>query len=288
VAGRSDSGLPGLPARGGAGRVLRVLWVGTEGAAMTEYRIEELAAAAETTVRSLQSYRNKGLLPPPRRQGRIALYSDDHLERVRLIASLIERGYSLNAINELLSGLNRGEDISDLLGVQAAVAAPKVDEPVVVIARRDMDPVFGPLDDAQVRAAEQLGVVRRCGAEAADPLDQQYEVVNAVLLEAGAALIAAGIPLDALLEEALVVQQEMDQIAHRFVRLIVDNLFDGTTPASAATATSLTELVAQVRPLAETVVTANLGPAIERHVHDDLASRLDRLLRADPVTADAP
>ena len=49
---------------------------------MTEYRIEELATVTGTTVRTLQSYRNKGLLPPPRRQGRIALYSDDHVARL--------------------------------------------------------------------------------------------------------------------------------------------------------------------------------------------------------------
>lgn len=253
---------------------------------MTEYRIEELAAAAETTVRSLQSYRNKGLLPPPRRVGRIALYSDDHLERVRLIARLIERGYSLNAINELLSGLHRGLDISDLLGVQEAVARPEVDVPVVRVVRREMDAVFGELTDAQLRAAEQIGVVRRVGGEAADPLDQQYEVVNAALLDAGVALVSAGIPLDAVLEEGLLVQQEMDQIAHRFVRLIAD-LFDGSPSADRANPPSRTELVAKVRPLAETVVAAHLGAALERHVHEELGSVLDRLL-AEPARADAP
>jgi len=255
---------------------------------MTEYRIEELAAAAETTVRSLQSYRNKGLLPPPRRQGRIALYNDDHLERVRLIASLIERGYSLNAINELLSGLNRGGDISDLLGVAAAAATPVLDAPAVVLTRRDLDPLFGGLTDERVQVAEQLEVVRRTGPVTDDPLDQQYEITNPVLLQAGAALVGAGIPLDAVLAEALLVQQEMDQIAYRFVRLITDNLFEDGALAAASGASSLTELVAQVRPLAETVVTGHLGPAIERHVHEELGSQLERLLGAAPVTADAP
>ena len=253
---------------------------------MTEYRIEELAAAAETTVRSLQSYRNKGLLPPPRRQGRIALYNDDHLERVRLIARLIDRGYSLSAINELLLGLDRGADISDLLGIEQAVARPDASTPPIVLSRRDLNPAFGALTDAQVRAAEQLGVVRRLDEVAPDPLDQQFEVTNTVLLQAGAALLAAGIPLDAVLDEALLVQQEMDQIAHRFVRLIADNLFVDGAPAPASGATSLTEIVAQVRPLAETVVAGHLGPAIERHVHDELGSQLSRMLTADALGPD--
>src|SRR4051794_23494535 len=78
---------------------------------MPEYRIEELANVTGTTVRTLQSYRNRGLLPPPRREGRIALYSDVHVERLELIASLILRGYSLNAVAELLDGLGRGDRI---------------------------------------------------------------------------------------------------------------------------------------------------------------------------------
>ncbi len=254
---------------------------------MTEYRIEELAAAAKTTVRSLQSYRNKGLLPPPRRQGRIALYSDAHLERVRLIASLIDRGYSLNAVNELLNGLNRGQDISDLLGIEAAVATTVPSAPPVVLTGRDLDSLFGGLTDERLRAAELLHAVRPTGEGASDPLDQQYEITNPVLLQAGATLVAAGIPVDAVLEEGLVVQREMDEIAFRFVRLIADNVVEQVGRPGTGGATSVTELVAQVRPLAETVVNALLGPAIERHVQDELGEQLHRLFAAEAIATES-
>ncbi|HVW35361.1 MAG TPA: MerR family transcriptional regulator [Acidimicrobiia bacterium] len=67
------------------------------------YRVEELAAAAEVSVELVRSYQTKGLLDPPRRDGRVALYDDRHLERLRAIRELKDKGYSLKAIGGLLS-----------------------------------------------------------------------------------------------------------------------------------------------------------------------------------------
>src|SRR5436305_1643105 len=44
-----------------------------------EYRIDELAREAGTTVRNVRAYQDRGLLPPPRRSGRVGLYTDAHL-----------------------------------------------------------------------------------------------------------------------------------------------------------------------------------------------------------------
>src|SRR5438309_572599 len=42
----------------------------------SEYRIDELAREAGTTVRNVRAYQDRGLLPPPRRSGRVGLYTD--------------------------------------------------------------------------------------------------------------------------------------------------------------------------------------------------------------------
>jgi DNA-binding transcriptional MerR regulator len=86
---------------------------------VTEYRIDDLARAAGTTVRNVRAYRERGLVPPPRRHGRIALYDDAHVERLRLIAALLQRGYTLANIAELIEAWERGRDIAELLGVDA-------------------------------------------------------------------------------------------------------------------------------------------------------------------------
>lgn len=69
---------------------------------MAEYRVEELAAEAGVTVEALRSYQSKGLLPPPRHVGRLAIYEDRHLARLRQILDLKLQGYSLRMITNLL------------------------------------------------------------------------------------------------------------------------------------------------------------------------------------------
>ncbi|MBV8236536.1 MAG: MerR family transcriptional regulator, partial [Acidimicrobiia bacterium] len=53
-------------------------------AAVKEYRVQELAREAGIRVELLRSYQSKGLLPPPRHEGRVAWYGPRHLERLRL------------------------------------------------------------------------------------------------------------------------------------------------------------------------------------------------------------
>jgi len=61
----------------------------TGSTASGEYRIDDLARAAGTTTRNVRVYRDRGLLPPPLRIGRIAIYNDTHLTRLRLITSML-------------------------------------------------------------------------------------------------------------------------------------------------------------------------------------------------------
>lgn len=91
-----------------------------------EYRMEELARLAGITVRTLRFYRERKLIPPPRREGRIAWYDDHHLARLRTIAALLERGHTLTGIAELADALEHGRDVADLVGLDT----PTEEEPV--------------------------------------------------------------------------------------------------------------------------------------------------------------
>ncbi|HEX2700918.1 MAG TPA: MerR family transcriptional regulator [Acidimicrobiales bacterium] len=70
---------------------------------MAELRVDALAEAAGVTVDVVRSYQSKGLLPPPRHSGRVALYGTRHLERLRTIRELKERGHSLKVIASMLA-----------------------------------------------------------------------------------------------------------------------------------------------------------------------------------------
>ena len=61
-------------------------------------RVEEIAARAGVRVDTIRFYQFRGLLPRPRREGRIALYVDGHLERLRNIRRLVDQGFTLAQI----------------------------------------------------------------------------------------------------------------------------------------------------------------------------------------------
>jgi DNA-binding transcriptional MerR regulator len=95
---------------------------------VAEYRIDELAQAAGMTTRNVRAYQDRKLLPPPRRVGRVAIYDDGHLARLRLIGSMLNRGYNTAQISELITAWEQSKDITDVLGVEQAVTAPWSEE----------------------------------------------------------------------------------------------------------------------------------------------------------------
>src|ERR1700722_3158895 len=88
-----------------------------------EYRIDDLARLAGMTVRNVRSYQDKGLVPPPRKHGRVGLYSDAHLARLRMIGQMLDRGYSLANISELVGAWQTGEGLAEVLGVKPALVS---------------------------------------------------------------------------------------------------------------------------------------------------------------------
>ena len=90
-------------------------------AASGEYRIDDLARLAGTTTRNIRVYRDRGLLPPPLRVGRIALFNDTHLTRLRLITSMLDRGYNIAHVREMLSAWEEGKNLGDVLGLETAI-----------------------------------------------------------------------------------------------------------------------------------------------------------------------
>jgi len=84
-----------------------------------EYRVEELARAAGVRVDTIRFYQARGLLGPPERRGRVAIYDADHLRRVRQIRELNRQGLSLEAIRRLTS--QAGAAATDLGGSERPV-----------------------------------------------------------------------------------------------------------------------------------------------------------------------
>ena len=101
------------------------------------FRVEELAEAAGVAVDTVRYYQRRKLLAAPTREGRIAWYDADHLDRLQQIRALAERGFTLAQIKELST-----DDASGLLADLAAQNAPDPDLDRAELARRADVPEF--------------------------------------------------------------------------------------------------------------------------------------------------
>src|ERR1700753_1218539 len=173
---------------------------------MAEYRIDELARLAGATVRHIRVYQDRGLPPAPRRDGRGGIYTDAHLARLRLIGQLLKRGYTFATISELLSVWERGGDIAEILDLESAVGLPWADEvPAYVTVTRLREWCGDRSPPANIARSVELGLLEPDGA--------RYRVPSPRLLNAGAELVGAGMPLPAVLDLAERLRDQVDRAA---------------------------------------------------------------------------
>ena len=223
-----------------------------------EYRIGEMACEAGITVRTLRYYQERKLLPPPRRQGRIGWYSRAHLNRLRVIGQLLDRGHALSGIGELLAAWEQGYDLADLLGFEEAMTAPWSDDVPVPVTVADISALFkGQLTPEVLEEAIRLGYI--------DVDDDRVLHVSRRLLDTTTTLVREGIPLTAILATGRDLQAGLDKIAALLVELVTSYALDvgGGAPPQQDVA-RLTETIERLRPIARTVIDAEFGRAMDR------------------------
>jgi DNA-binding transcriptional MerR regulator len=94
-----------------------------------EHTIDDLASLSRIPSRTIRFYQSKGALQPPVVRGRVAFYGPQHLERLKLIAQLQDRGLRIDAIREVTNRIDKGElDVSEWLGLDAQLRAPWADD----------------------------------------------------------------------------------------------------------------------------------------------------------------
>ncbi|MFH8580362.1 MerR family transcriptional regulator [Streptomyces zaomyceticus] len=203
--------------------------------------MDELAAAAGITVRTLRFYRERGLIPPPRREGRIAWYDEQHLARLRTIAALLERGHTLNGIADLTTAFESGRNVREVL----ALGAPSEEEPVRLTPEELADHFAGEVTPENLAAALDLGYLVTDGEEIIH--------ISRRLLDVSAALVREGVPLAEVLKAGARVREHADALAELFTELLRTHAAEDD--------------LWRLRPLAKSVVEAELSMALDRRLH---------------------
>lgn len=246
------------------------------------YRIEDLAHHSGATVRTIRAYQDRGLLPRPERRGRANVYADAHLARLRQIADLLDRGYTLASIKELLEAWDAGRGLGGILGLVAEVDGPWTDEEAARISRAELDERFGGRpDDAAVADAVELGVLEPIPGE-----DGAFVVPSPQELSVAVELYTAGVPLSAISSHLRELRGQVEHIASRFLEFTTEHVFArylGEHPPTDAEAAEAASLVRRLRPLAQQTVDAELARAMRlfatRHLSRHLAAGPPRWTR---------
>lgn len=182
-----------------------------------EYRVEQLAAECEVSVDTVRFYQAKGLLPPPLRRGRVALYGDEHADRIRRIRGLQSKGLTLSVIGRMLAGTLTPTD-ADLAAAIAVAQSDGADEEFLTleeVARRSGMPT------ALLRAVEKAGLTigRKIDGQ------ERYTNADVEMVRHGLRLLDAGLPINDLLAlaagysaSARVVAEEAVQMFDEHVR----------------------------------------------------------------------
>ena len=159
------------------------------------------------SVDTIRFYQKRGLLAPPERDGRVGWYSDSHLHRLAEIRSLQDHGLPLAVIGTL-------GDPEDSSPIRSALARARANESERGIAVDDAAASTG-IPAATIRSAVDAGLIGRRTSEGEVRIGES----DLTALAAGAELLAAGVPLEDLIEVALTFDHAARHVAARAAEL---------------------------------------------------------------------
>ncbi len=180
------------------------------------YRVEQLATACDVSVDTVRYYQARGLLPQPEREGRVAWYRAEHVDRIRQIRTLQRQGLTLAAIRRVLDGELGAADT----GLAAAVAEERGDAGDGELLGLDAFAAASGVPASLIQAVEREGI--RIG----HPVDGEtrYTTGDIDLVRTALRLLEFGLPLGDLLELARDADEAMRRLADRAVELFDEHV----------------------------------------------------------------
>lgn len=233
----------------------------------TEYRLDELAQKAGIATTTVRLYRTKGLLPPPRLQGRTGWFSESHLTRLRLIARLQADGHSLAGIGKLLEQWERGNALEGLVGLKSQLNALLNGPAPVDLSPAELLERFPPasMTPELIQRAAKLGLISTTA-------DGSVRVTDGRFLDMGAELAHIGVPLSTVLDEWEALTVHADEIAARFTAVFEEYLAPDGWERELTTEfpSDLAENLIQLHATARSVLVAAFDAAISHHARERL------------------
>jgi DNA-binding transcriptional MerR regulator len=181
-----------------------------EAAPESEHTIDDLAALTRVPSRTIRFYQSVGALPGPKIRGRVAFYGGSHIERLKLIASLQDRGLRMRAIRDLLAQVDKGElALSEWLGLEEKLQTPWANDRPRVVTESELLAILGTRRPGRIADLVRLDLVERRG--------DRFLVHSPALLAIGLRLEAAGIELETAAAATSIMRRHLHRVATELV-----------------------------------------------------------------------
>jgi DNA-binding transcriptional MerR regulator len=224
--------------------------------------IDDLAREVGIPSRTIRFYQSKRLLPRPEMRGRVAHYGEPHVERLRRIAELQDRGLKIKAIRELLERVDRGETrLEEWLGLDDRLREPWANDAPRLVEERELSTLAGDLRPGRLAELVRLGLVVRKGGA--------FLVPSPALLQLTLRLEAAGVELDAAAGLQRTLRKRLSRTAEELARPILSR---GAAGIRSGRSAPLGDALRELRPIALEAVQLVFAQEMERVLREWVAS----------------
>jgi DNA-binding transcriptional MerR regulator len=219
-----------------------------------EYTIDELAVVSHVPSRTIRFYQSRGALMAPEIRGRVAYYGSPHIERLKLIAQLQDRGLRIDAIRDLLGSIDRGElDMAEWLGVEQQVQAPWANDRPRTVSEEELYELAGTRRPGLLADLVRSHIV--------DRHHDVYLVRSPALLAIAMKLEAEGVDLEKAVDAASLLRKHAGRMASDLVSFFVRRAAKGAVDPR-----DLGKLFESLRPLGIEAVRVVFGRAMEKEL----------------------
>jgi DNA-binding transcriptional MerR regulator len=210
-----------------------------------EMTIDQLAQRVSMSSRNIREWQRQGLLPPPTRRGRVGIYSDEHVARIRRVQQLHAQGFPLDLIRRTIDTGTGSE--SDIRHLAAEVLAPFSTAGPITVSRAELDSRLGAGAAAHLA---KLGLI-------ADADGDPVSVRDAEALELIEGLTGVGVSLDRLVATLADVRGHQRSIADMILRAYAEDVWEPFVSSRFATPDwgSLADNAARSRRLVSALLT---------------------------------
>jgi DNA-binding transcriptional MerR regulator len=244
-----------------------------------EMTVMELAGLAGVSVDTVRYYQGLGLLRSPARSGRQAVYGDEHLDRLKRIRSMAERGFSLKAIRAILDG-DAGAPADDTDAVlQAAIER---ESGGAAFSSAELAARVG-IPAALLRSIEGAGLVEGQVSEAGEPV---YSEADIGVAKGALQLLHYGFPLTELLSLAVAHNRATRETVDRAIDLFDDHVRKrGGSDGAEESEQSVVQAFEELLPIVTALVAHHfqrvlVNRALKRLKKSGQKRQLDQALRA--------